>query len=514
RPKLVGPDELCYPISESQDYHYKPSFHWQEELEWWLAVDKCVRENYHDGRPLHLSKPELSAIKTLDKAEYEALSQMQINKILRTQSILVRGPASHSAKFDRSGLKKLGNVNRAMTIQDFSIRVKNSARNLNTRYTRGTPLDLLRANDAEFPKALNGLDFPLTSDPFGVLPYSSDGHAWRETVTLSSCRREEQIPVTDIRWGLASTAGTVHRFHADSEGMGTSIRLKCGTKLWLVLTPKGEGRRIAETTVFTIGFDPQLPDPKLWSYECIVLQPGSEFIMRPCTPHAVLTPEPTICHGAHYYCMSTIGDSVMGIYHTFIAHSWITNAQHTLAAQKLMARMLIYAYENMPYPEKVDDDDKAHLPRLETFADLLDLLTFCNFFELQNLLAPWMYKSGEVTHLLERKRSAHTRALARRLVHWVLENYVVSDSDGVAFDVTQAHEQLHHRHLACQARALSVYKTHAYKEGIKADDGLTPRRLDEAIGRLLSKGSYEAAYRVAKEEKITTFAWTGPEYKL
>ena len=58
--------------------------------------------------------------------------------------------------------------------------------------------------------------------------------------------------------------------------------------------------------------------------------------MRPNTPHFVVTPESAICHGGHFYAMSTIRDTIFGIYHMFVASKNITNTEHTQDAHLLL----------------------------------------------------------------------------------------------------------------------------------------------------------------------------------
>ena len=50
--------------------------------------------------------------------------------------------------------------------------------------------------------------------------------------------------------------------------------------------------------------------------------------MRPNTPHAVFTPEHSICHGGHFYSTSTMRDTMFAIVNTFIAPVALTNNDH------------------------------------------------------------------------------------------------------------------------------------------------------------------------------------------
>lgn len=83
-------------------------------------------------------------------------------------------------------------------------------------------------------------------------------------------------------------------------------------------------------------------------------------IMRPNTLHTVVTPSNTICRGGHFYSMSTIHKSIVGMYHTFFAHSWITNAMHDKASHALLSRMALFCVKKMTCSEGLDEG--KHVP--------------------------------------------------------------------------------------------------------------------------------------------------------
>ena len=62
--------------------------------------------------------------------------------------------------------------------------------------------------------------------------------------------------------------------------------------------------------------------------------------MRPNTPHAVVTPVPTIVRGGHFYASSTIRDTVYGVLHTFARGMEITNSDNQAACFLLLARLV------------------------------------------------------------------------------------------------------------------------------------------------------------------------------
>lgn len=221
--------------------------------------------------------------------------------ILRDQNILIHGIPHTPVQFDLQSLEQLGRIDREMLVHgepvlhpphvfsdvptstavDFSIPVPNDSSNI-VRGRTGTPQDLLDTLNATHPKALNGLDFPLSDDPFGPQKFSSDGVSWQWTMCYAFCPRDEHKPISDIRWGLAATSGAFHEFHVDTAGFGTFIAPDVGTKLWVPLSPKHQlgGRPfdfLGRTQVFYENFNISLPPPGDWVYDLVVLQPGMKL---------------------------------------------------------------------------------------------------------------------------------------------------------------------------------------------------------------------------------------------
>jgi hypothetical protein len=50
--------------------------------------------------------------------------------------------------------------------------------------------------------------------------------------------------------------------------------------------------------------------------------------MKPNTMHYVLTVENSITYGRHFYCASTISQSIFGVVHSFIIGIGVTNTLH------------------------------------------------------------------------------------------------------------------------------------------------------------------------------------------
>ena len=68
--------------------------------------------------------------------------------------------------------------------------------------------------------------------------------------------------------------------------------------------------------------------------------------MRLNTPHLVVTPEHAICHGGHFYAMSTIRDTCFRIYHMFVGGSALTNTEYSLHAHQMLTCMLFYIHNS------------------------------------------------------------------------------------------------------------------------------------------------------------------------
>jgi hypothetical protein len=76
--------------------------------------------------------------------------------------------------------------------------------------------------------------------------------------------------------------------------------------------------------------------------------------MRPNLPHAVYTPEHAICHGGHFYAISTIQDTMFGLVHSFITGNLVTNTDHV--SSRLLLRRMAHFYHGAFVQGVVDKD--------------------------------------------------------------------------------------------------------------------------------------------------------------
>lgn len=85
--------------------------------------------------------------------------------------------------------------------------------------------------------------------------------------------------------------------------------------------------------------------------------------MRPGLPHAVVSPEPALCKGGHFYCTTTIQNSIVGIFHDFVGKRTVTNTEHQDASNLLLTSILTYYVLDLVNPSDckclIDIDYKA-----------------------------------------------------------------------------------------------------------------------------------------------------------
>jgi hypothetical protein len=233
--------------------------------------------------------PKHSLICCLTKAEYESVSELRIQQILRKQHIVVTGLDHEGMKFDEEGLTTLGGLEIQRTIHgvyDLLIRIhivqnisSDQSQELNSdatsRHAYGTLLDVKEAHDTN-GKILNVLDLPIaivSSSPKGL---SSDQVAFQHTLQAPMCTKWVEYPVVEMVWGLAATVGAVSYFHIDANGFGTWIDVKTGSKYWILAKPK-KPLDFAAVSLFTDHYDQEDTNMHKWDLEAVLLLPGSRL---------------------------------------------------------------------------------------------------------------------------------------------------------------------------------------------------------------------------------------------
>jgi len=232
-----------------------------------------------------------TTFQTLTTAEVKA--KLHLNHLVITGVPLELGPIA----FDEAGLQELTHLDSTLPIQgkfrfsekvdvsisdlhalplDQSIPVEDG--DLTTQLCFGTLEHILAMARDPNGAIINGLSFPLPLSAIKRDNLCGDIEAWRLTEGLPYCTHKVSYPTGEVRWGLASTAGSRHWPHLDSDGLATYVELLIGKKLWILFRPNldNEPDAGAHISVFLDDFDTSVA-VKTWDAEAVVLTPGTRL---------------------------------------------------------------------------------------------------------------------------------------------------------------------------------------------------------------------------------------------
>ncbi|KAJ3718155.1 hypothetical protein C8R42DRAFT_533635, partial [Lentinula raphanica] len=186
-------------------------------------------------------------------------------------------------------------------------------------------------------------------------------------------------------WGLFATSHAIHPFHVDSEGQGTWITPHTGRKYWVVAVPALESD-FGRTDTFGKEFRVDGHNGQNWSLYGFILEPGDLLIMPPCTPHFVLTPTSSICHGGHYYSSLSLTRTGYSFFHNFVAADLITNTTDHNALEGLYSIAAFWHHSivknSATYLLYAGRDIIVHLPNFLVLNDLIEFLSLVNLVKL------------------------------------------------------------------------------------------------------------------------------------
>jgi hypothetical protein len=235
--------------------------------------------------------------------------------------------------------------------------------------------------------------------------------------------------------------------------------------------------------------------------------------MRPNTPHFVVTPESAICHGGHFYAMSTIQDTVFGLYHMFVASKRVTNTEHSYDAHLLLRRMVVYVHHVLvKHGSKLNSlnapHNIPHVPDISTFDGVLDFFMLCIVMELGDLINPVAYKK-KYHHNQDRDHdrlcTIHARGLSRDLRSWWHAHYMLFDpQEKEPVDSEVVFKQLLCQHIG----ALVSYKRAAEKTGVQ---GKVEECTAAVLESLMKKYFPSVKYSCVGDKG---FEWLGHKYEV
>lgn len=207
--------------------------------------------------------------------------------------------------------------------------------------------------------------------------------------------------------------------------------------------------------------------------------------MRPCTPHAVVTPESAICLGGHFYAISTLRESCFGVLQSFSTSQVVTNTEHIDTSRFLLERityMLSIVLSELP-PCGVAADLPPHSPNIYSWDGMVDTWMLINLMELIHITHPHSYDPKRRISSHDRRRMIEGRKAGRTLRNWLWQNFDLQTTSGEAVDK----QEVYFSFLALQCRALLHHKRLAqdnYMEGeVEVEyDTLQARILDSFKG--------------------------------
>jgi hypothetical protein len=264
-------------------------FEFDAEQDFLSEAVKSIGTYFVQEKPRHISDPQSSVFYLVDYKHFQKMTTTEIQRCYRTRHIVVTGiPQEAGFAFDRGQLERLGSWVMPRDIQgkfyglrgskllretDLTIPVENGY--YQSRVRRGSFKDIWEHSQQQGGRILNCLDIPHPNGAPTDHRLASDMKAWTATLGHPLCSKKHEYPVHESRWALVGTAHTLHRWHTDAEGVGTSIEVKTGAKWWAVAKPKG-GRAdfVHLKHDKRWSYEPDDQNTELWDHEATVLKPG------------------------------------------------------------------------------------------------------------------------------------------------------------------------------------------------------------------------------------------------
>ncbi|KAH6906912.1 hypothetical protein BKA70DRAFT_1223778 [Coprinopsis sp. MPI-PUGE-AT-0042] len=359
-----------------KEYFCRPSIHNPADYEAWEAVFSVARTSQNgSARPFFLDWPNDSIVYRCTEAEYSALTDFDVQGILRRQNIVVTGCSDQKVKFNLTGLETLRDLDEPIDIQDQSIELDDMDPDFQQRVCQGTLRLLYDASVAPpgFDRSLNAIGLPMSEAGIRKAAYATDVRAFYRTKSEFACLRR---------------------------GEATMVYVAEGQKLWVLAEPKDPLRLWSTQVWSTEEVDVRKLNYIDWHIEIVVLNAGDRLLMRPTTPHCVLTTENAICHGGHFLSASTLQRTVAGSIHTFFRGGVITNTDHP-SFQGRMNTIACFFYKAIVL------GDTHNLGEFQAPALMLHGLSSCQTRDTSqispqraNVICPLSYKPTDDQHLV------------------------------------------------------------------------------------------------------------------
>ncbi|EIN03432.1 hypothetical protein PUNSTDRAFT_139555 [Punctularia strigosozonata HHB-11173 SS5] len=348
---------------------------------------KLLQEIIQSAMSLDDDSPRLVSVFSYER--WNSLSTVEQLEEYSSRNIIIHGhPIEGTFSWDTSCFKtKLGlSPDDTISVQDMS---KRNLQNISAQNIRVPVQELIEAGKKGGHKGrvYNALSIPIGKRPLvdiaGLAGLDMGRVAWipaRQTMQLKA-RQEFPYPDHAVSWATAATTDATSWPHIDGEGAGTAVVIVQGMKLWCIARRKSFDHGLETINAVPEGFEPSAANTDFFEYEMYLLREKDCLIMQPGTLHYVLTVEPTIVYGQHFYSLPHIRKSVMSLGHALFTERMISNEAH-IGMIRIVVRLLPYWFKC--YKDGIIDP--CTCPDISTVDGILTVIAVGNVVLFHNVL--------------------------------------------------------------------------------------------------------------------------------
>jgi hypothetical protein len=222
--------------------------------------------------------------------------------------------------------------------------------------------------------------------------------------------------------------------------------------------------------------------------------------------------------------MSTLHQSVLGYYHTFISSRLLTNTDHTKDARLLLRWMLIFIHHALtgpfdPMAPGAASSLPPHVLDVSQLEEVFSVFWLCIFMDLGHLLDPFAYLDDSQPidrphhpSVQENLMDMNARGHARNLILWWSANYVFVDPET---GVEVAGGDVYDRMLLQHCQVLVNYKHLAEQQGVQGEViQCSADRFEHAVHAYLKSITHALSASHTPFPDTTSLAWAEPSYSV
>ncbi|KAJ6616089.1 hypothetical protein B0H10DRAFT_1415208 [Mycena sp. CBHHK59/15] len=231
------------------------------------------------------------------------------------------------------------------------------------------------------------------------------------------------IPNDDRWWFSIATANT--RCPVCFSPMATALIIEHGSRLLWVAQPSTTHSMHGINAFRGIESDSATFICR-FAWQAFILPPRTVFVLRPNTPWMTYAIQTSLMRGLGFFSVSTIIDSVCGLY-----HKAFTAPLEMITALPRLARLFSFWFENLKEIDKGNPPDifvLNHLPDPRTWRDLVGIISLGNALLLSSALDFRTYDTNDTDLHYSPEDLSERRAVTAHVLEfrtWFLERYQV-----------------------------------------------------------------------------------------